>query len=89
MTWDDFANLSAAQKNKAAQFAAIGQAVQLYRRGGGPLPDISAVTQSQAKAARAIFDDMQALVGPASIGVAWVIQKNYEAQLAAYEQANP
>lgn len=87
MTWDEFASLTAAQKNKLAQFAAIGAA--LGGAGPNPNPDISMVNYSQAKAAEAWLRELHSLVGPAAEGVKHVRRKAREAALAALEAANP
>jgi hypothetical protein len=85
MTWDDFNNLTAAQKTKAAQFAAIGNAL----RPGAPPPDTSMVTYSQAKAALALVQDIKDLVEPALRGAQYVRTVGQNQAVASFDQANP
>jgi hypothetical protein len=84
MIWDDFNNLTAGQKAKAAQFAAIGEALA-----AGTAPDLSSVTYSQAKAADLILRDMQTLVGPAIAGIKYVKKVSQAEAIAAFDAANP
>lgn len=87
MTWDDFANLTTPQKNKLAQFAALGNSL------GGLFPsanpDISAFTFQQAKEAERFMREVNSLIGPAIVGIKHVQRKSREAALAAHEAANP
>lgn len=87
MTWDDFANLSAGQKAKLQQFAAIGNALGGVRP--TPNPDISAVTYSQAKQAEVFLRDLYTLVGPAIQGAKYVREKSRETALSTFDQQNP
>ena len=92
VTWDQLAFLSPAQQAKAAQFAVIGTALNTRPSPGNPNPppvDTSTVTYSQAKAARALLADLQALVGPAVIGINYVIKKGQDDAATAFDQANP
>lgn len=89
VTWSQLTFLTAGQQSKAADFAAIGAALALYQSGKGPLPDLSAVTQSQAKAADALLRNLIDLVGPAQTGIKYA-KATFEAQaLAAFQAANP
>lgn len=89
VTWSQLTFLSAAQQTKASEFAAIGNAYALWQQGRGPKPNISSVTQSQAKAADGLLRDLGALIGPAHVGIKYVIDTNRDAALVAYEAANP
>jgi hypothetical protein len=91
MQWSDFNTtyLSAAQQTKAAQLEAIGRALELYRAGKGPKPDISAVTMSQAKAAKTKNEDIQALLIPAVTGTEYVIRRLKDEAADAFDAANP
>ncbi len=89
VTWDQLTFLTAGQQAKAAQFATIGQAVALFRAGLGPAPDLSAVTQSQSKAAEVLLAQLVALIGPAQVGIRYSRDVFEAAALAAFQQANP
>ena len=88
-TWSQLTFLTGPQQTKAAQFAAIGEAVALWRAGNGPVPDTSAVTYSQAKAAESVLKDLGSLVGPAQLGIRFMREKSQNQALADYEAANP
>ncbi len=88
-TWSQLTFLTAPQQTKAAEFAAIGNAYSLWKQQKGPKPDISGVTQSQAKAADSALRDLGSLVGPARVGIQYVKEVNEAAALAAYQAANP
>jgi hypothetical protein len=88
-TWSQLTFLTAAQQSKAAEFATIGQAYTLWQSGRGPKPDISGVTQSQAKTADGLLRDLITLVGPAQQGIKYVKQVNEQIALDAYQAANP
>lgn len=89
MQWSDFqaSYLSAAQQTKAAQLETIGRAVSAYRQGTGPKPDISAITMTQAKAAKVKNDDIRALVDWAVVGAEYVIRQLREDAANAAEAA--
>ncbi len=89
VTWDQLTFLTAGQQAKAAQFATIGQAYALFQQGKGPLPDLSTVTQSQAKAADAILRTLIDLVGPAQAGIKYAKATFEAAALKAFQDANP
>jgi len=89
VTWSQLTFLSAAQQTKAQQFADIGNAYALYQQGKGPLPDLSLVTQSQAKAADALLRDLMTTVGPAQAGIKYAKSVFEAAALAAFQAANP
>ncbi len=84
VTWDQLTFLTPAQQTKAAQFAVIGQAVTAFQT-----PDLSTVTQSQAKAAEALLRTLIDLVGPAQIGIHYARKTFEDAALKAFQDANP
>lgn len=88
-TWSQLTFLTAGQQTKAAQFADIGQQWALYQAGKGPLPDLSPVTYSQAKAAEGLMKDLGSLVGPCQIGIRYVREVVQKQALADLESANP
>lgn len=88
-TWNQLTFLTAAQQTKAADFASIGIAWALWKNNEGPKPDLSAVTQSQAKAADVLLRSLIDLVGPAQAGIKYA-RSEFETQaLAAFQAANP
>lgn len=90
MQWSDFQTsyLSAAQQTKAAQLETIFNAMVLQRT-GGPKPDISAVTMSQAKAARVKNTDIRTLVDKAVVGADYVIQRLRDEAAQSFDDSNP
>lgn len=80
VTWDDFANLTPAQRLKLAEFAVIGQSTN---------PDFSGVTRSQAKAVRRFLVELNTLVAPAHEGMRRTIQHLNNALIKADDDANP
>lgn len=89
VTWSQLTFLTAPQQTKLAEFASIGNAFALWKQGKGPAPNISGVTQSQAKAADNQLRDLGSLVGPARVGIQYAKEQNEAAALAAYQAANP
>lgn len=89
VTWDQLTFLSPAQQAKAAQLATIGAAVALYRRAGSPVPDISSVTYSQAKAAEVLLRQLQDLVGPAAMAIDYIRQVQRQSAVDTMEASNP
>lgn len=87
MQWTDFSNLTAAQRTKLAEFAAIG--VALGGQQPNPNPNTSSVTYSQAKAAMVFFKELNTLVGPAVDGARFVIKKSQKQALIDLDSANP
>jgi hypothetical protein len=88
-TWSQLTFLTGPQQAKAAEFAAIGNAYSLYLGHKGPLPDLSGVTQSQAKTARALLKDLGTLVGPAEVGIKYATTTFEAAAMAEYQAENP
>jgi hypothetical protein len=85
MTFNDFSNLTAGQRAKLEEFRQIG----LSLRGG--TPNISGVTDQQAKSAAAFLrDDLANLIDPTEAGVRYVRSlyrdqavKNYDDSVVA------
>ncbi len=88
-TWSQLTFLTANQQTKAAQFASIGQACALWKSGKGPQPDTSAVTYPQARGADLILRDLGSLVGPAKVGIQYVMELHAAEVKAADDAANP
>lgn len=86
MIWNDFNStfLTNAQKTKAAEFAAIGEALKT-----NPNPDISGVTYSQMRSAEAKMRELQTLIGPAMRGLKHVKDKMEADAVQTYKNANP
>lgn len=85
MTYDDFSNLTAGQRSKLNQFTAIGQAIRL----GGQPPDISAVTDNQAKQAANFMREVDELQRLTIIGIEYVRKVHLDAAIADYEANTP
>lgn len=86
ITWSQLTFLSSGQQAKAAQFAAIGAAV---RAQSGTPPDLSQVTQSQAKAAEVLLKDLMSFIDDARRGIAYARSTFEAAALQAFQDANP
>lgn len=80
MTWDDFGNLTPAQRAKLIEFAEIGQSAS---------PNFSNVTRSQAKAARRFFVELNTLTRPAYEGMRRTIEHINKMLIQADDEANP
>jgi hypothetical protein len=85
LTWDQFGNLglTAGQKTKLAQAAAIGNSLRSSD------PDTSALTLSQAKAIRLFIIDVNTLLGPAWQGVQYIREKTMRDAAKAADDASP
>jgi hypothetical protein len=86
MTYDDFSNLTAAQRTKLNQFTAIGQALR-QTAPGGPPPDISMVNDQQAKSAANYLTDVYDLTRLTEQGVRYVRQVYKDAAAKAYDDS--
>lgn len=94
LTFDQLGNLglTAGQKSKLSQFAAIGISKRNATRpgaGGSTNPDISGVTLGQAKDVMLFGRDLNTLMGPAIEGAQHVRQKKREDAAQAVDDASP
>ncbi len=88
-TWSQLTFLSGAQQTQAAAYATLGNAYALWKAGKGPKPDISAFTFGNAKTAGGLLRDLGTLVGPAQVGIRYVLETRRQENLDALDAANP
>lgn len=87
MTYDDYSNLTPTQRTKLNEFHAIGVAYAKMTDGISPPPDISTVTDQQAKSAANWLRDVAALNGPTEAGVQYVRQHYRDNVVKDYEDS--
>ena len=84
MTFDDISNLTAGQRTKLEQFRQVGLALNT----SGPPPDISGLTDAQAKsAAQYLQQETKALLDPTENGVRYVREHFRRIANKAYEDS--